>query len=143
MFGAHPAKSAETTELINKVFTTCARGRDGYTVVYGYSTATGVLSKKSTNYVLGFSVRDRELVVMPMSPTGEPMGELTAFKAGDGTTFRKATDGSVCISSPKLAKPLEILVPPFSPDTNVGLYLRAINQPEAAANFMNFIKSIN
>lgn len=141
MFGANPRKSAETIELINKAFTARARGREGYTIVYGYSAVPG-LSRKQTNYVLGFSVRERELVVLAISPSGESMGDAYFFKAGKGVQCRKNLDGSIHISAPELPKDLDILVPPSSPDTNEGLSLRAVNQYEAAANFMSFVKSI-
>ena len=141
MFGANPKRSQETIELLQTVFSRNARGREGFTVVYGYSPAAG-LSKRPTNYVLGFSVRDRELVVIPMSPSGEAMGETLFLKAGDGTAFRAARDGTVTIDSPQAARPLNLVVPPSSLDSSALDGLRPVNQYENAANFLSFVRSI-
>lgn len=141
MFGANPKRSQATLELIQTAFQRNARGREGYVVVYGHSASAG-LSRKLMNYVLGFSVRDRELVVVPISSSGEATGDAIFIKAGDGTTFRTSRDGAVTIDSPKLNRPLDLVVPPSSPDAAAASGLMSVNQYENAANFLSFVRSI-
>lgn len=142
MFGANPKRSQETLERIQTAFNRNARGREGYVVVYGHSAAAAGLGRKQTNYVLGFSVRDRELVVISISASGEATGDPIFIKAGDGTTFRTSRDGTVSIDSSKFNRPLELVVPPSSPDTAAASGLMAVNQYENAANFLSFVRSI-
>lgn len=140
MFKPSEEKSAKSHELINKVFLENVKDVKKYTVTYAYYMKSGLFSQKMFSYVIGFSISDKELIVIPITSDGEVVGDIITLKKENIVSAKYGLQGNVKIKSDLLKKELSFFVPGFTPPSLEDAYVLPILQEETAIKFKDFIK---
>ena len=139
MFEPDKAKSAKSHEMIRAAFIKQMGEVGKYTLAYGYYTRSGIFQQLMYSYVIGFSVADRELVIIPIDSDGNAGDPITLNKSNI-TSAKYSFQGVVKIKSNLLKKELRFFVPGFTPAALENAYILPIVQKEIAVEFKKFIK---
>jgi hypothetical protein len=140
MFEVNEEKSRASHELITKAFEKQIQDPTPYVVVYGYFVKTGILSKKVSSYVVGFSEALKEIIIIQTDADIDNAAEAITLKKEDVISAKFGLQGELKLKSGKLDKELKFIVPPFTPAITEGAYILPITQKEAAVAFKSFIK---
>ncbi|MDR2089040.1 MAG: hypothetical protein LBP73_06765 [Clostridiales Family XIII bacterium] len=141
MFGPSEKKSQESHEIIKRAFGQRVENPAPYKVVYGYFVKTGILTKKVSNYAIGFSEARKEIIVVPISSDGDEVGDAVILKKDDIVSAKFGMQGDLKIKANTLESDLRFTVPPFTSSMTAGAYIMVIDQKEEESAFRNFIKS--
>ena len=142
MFEPSQEKSQKAHQRIEQLFANSVTDAGKYTVAYAYFIKSGVLSKTTFNYVVGFSVQDKEIVVVPTDSDISEAGEIIKLSESNIESVKYGLQGDVKIKSNVLDKELRFVLPTYTPTTLEAAYVLPILQEEAAIAFKDFIKSL-
>ena len=140
MFKPNKEKSEQTLAKINAIFAAAVSEAQKYTVVYGYYVKSGLFSKTTYNYAVGFSAADKELVVIPINSDAEVGGETIIFNKANIISAKLGLQGDCIIKANNLDKDLRLMVPGFTPPALEAAYVLPVEQTDAAVAFRNFVK---
>ncbi|GHU61909.1 hypothetical protein AGMMS49983_02430 [Clostridia bacterium] len=143
MFEPSQEKSQKAHQLIEQLFANSVEDADKYTVAYAYFMKSGPFSKKVFNYVVGFSVQDKEIVVVPTDSDIAEAGEVIKLSESNIESAKYGLQGDVKIKSSVLEKELRFVLPAYVPTTLEAAYILPILQEETAVAFKDFIKNLN
>jgi hypothetical protein len=133
-------QSQAAREKIERAFARRVNVKDKYTVAYAYYVDEALLSRSVYSYLLGFSPKHRQIVIMPLDKEGQP-GKSLRLKTSEIDKAFYDKKGNLVIKSKRLAKILKIVVAPFTPIEYEEMHLLPVIQEETAAQFQQFIKN--
>lgn len=140
MFKPSEEKSQKSHQLINQVFLEKVEDADKYTVAYAYYMKRGIFSKKMYSYVIGFSIPDKEIIVIPITSDTTEAGDAIKLTKENIESAKYGLQGDVKIKSDILEEDLRFMVPGFTPPSLEDAYVLPILQEEVAVKFKDFIK---
>ena len=161
MFEPSEEQSRKAHGLIRQAFMKRMADPDPYIIAYGYSmndvvfaetvgevlgriigsVLQSITGKKVGSFVVAFSEKLKELIVIPVNSDVDEVGEAIRLHKSDIASAKFGLDGYIKIKSGTLNKELRFLVPPYTPTTLANAYILPINQNEEAEAFRNFIKA--
>ncbi|BDR58051.1 hypothetical protein [Xylocopilactobacillus apicola] len=141
LFKVSDEKSNESYELIKRIFEQAAPGED-CRLVYGYSMKSGFMSKKIGSFILGLSSDEQTLQILPFDVVEQTPGSLITINRSEITSAKRSMQGATVIESPKLAKKLKVVIPPFTAKGADNTYQLPINQEENEKIFRDFFTTI-
>jgi hypothetical protein len=140
MFKPSEKKSQKSHQLINQIFIEKVEDADKYTVVYAYYMKRGIFSQTMYSYIIGFSVPDKEIIVIPITSDTNESGDAINLTKENIQSAKYGLQGDVKIKSDILEKDLRFMVPGFTPPSLENAYVLPILQEDAAVKFKAFIK---
>ena len=133
-------KSQKSHQLINQLFLEKVENPSKYIVAYTNYTKRGIFTQKMYNYVIGFSVEDKEIIVIPVNSDVTESDDVILLKKENIRSAKYGLQGDVKIKSDILEKDLRFIVPPFTTKISEAVYFLPIIQEDIASQFKNFIK---
>lgn len=140
MFKPSEEKSQKSHQLINQVFIEKIDNPNKYAVAYAYYFKRGIFSQKMYSYVIGYSIPDKEIVVIPISSDTAESGDAILLKKENIISAKYGLQGDVKIKADILEKDLRFMVPGFTPPSLEDAYVLPILQEDLAVEFKSFIK---
>lgn len=140
MFKPSEEKNQKSHQLINQVFLEKVEDVDKYTVAYAYYMKRGIFSQKMYCYVIGFSIPDKEIIVIPITSDTTEAGDAIKLSKENIQSAKYGLQGDVKIKADILEKDLRFMVPGFTPPSLENAYVLPILQEEVAVKFKDFIK---
>jgi hypothetical protein len=140
MFRADEEKSQKTYAQIRDIFAKRVKEPKPYTITYAYFIKSGIFGQKSSSFVVGFSDKLKELVVIPTNLNMDEAGDAIRLNRDNTLSAKFGLQGDVKIKSGILDKELRFVVPAYTPTMLESAYILPINQEAEAEAFRRFIK---
>lgn len=140
MFKASVEQSERSHQLINQVWSKKVNGGEKYTICYAFNSVRGIAEVNAYNYVVGFSVPDKEIVVLQFNPVGDEIGEPIMLTASDITLAKYGMAGHVKIQSKALKNGIDFYLTTSTSKDSEQAHLLPIIQEQQANDFKKFIK---
>jgi len=141
MFKNSKKVSEDNYNIIKSIFSS-STGFSDYTLVYAYSMKMGIFSRKISNYILGLSPEEDELIIIPFDITDMNPGEVSSLFVKDLDSVKRNMHGYTIIESVKLQKKIKVIIPPFTAKNAENMYQLSINQKENEVIFRRFFKNL-
>ena len=110
--------------------------------VYGYKMKnTGLVTKTVYNYMYGFNPSLEGFVLVQIDIKGRPVGKLYQLDRSNMTSLKYMLDGSLQIKSALFeGGSLAVVIPGFTTDDHIDLYMLKVNQVATTTAFKTYIK---